>query len=53
MKRKVLIGSLVWLVVVTLAHMQFNDGWSRLARDVRVYLGEERPELVVGFLPVT
>lgn len=53
MKHKILVGSSVWLVLITLLHVQLNIGWERLGKDVRVLLGSERPELVVGFLPVT
>lgn len=52
-KFKVLLGSLVWLVLITTAHVQFNVGWARLLSQFRVTLGMERPELIVGFLPVT
>ena len=53
MKRKVAIGSLLWLVLITLAHIQLNVGWSALRREVAVMTGKEREELIVGFLPVT
>lgn len=53
MKQKVLIGALVWLALVTFGHIQLNVGWERLATLTRVTLGMERPELIVGFLPVT
>ena len=44
---------LAWLLLITLGHVQLNVGWGRLADEVRVLLGAERKELVVGFLPVT
>ncbi len=53
MKRQVALGSLVWLLLITGAHVQLNVGWGELARGSRVFFGMERPELVVGFLPVT
>ncbi|MFT5284561.1 MAG: hypothetical protein ACI8TQ_000718 [Planctomycetota bacterium] len=53
MKRKVLIGSLLWGLLLTLAHIQLNVGWSKLKENVDVFLGEKRRELTVGFLPVT
>ena len=53
MKRNVLLGSLAWLVLITLAHIQLNVGWSSLSRELSVMTGEEREELIVGFLPVT
>lgn len=53
MKRKVFFGALAWLVLVSALHLHLNVGWARLASNVRVLLGRERPELIVGFLPVT
>ena len=53
MKLRVFLGALVWISVITLAHLELNVGWSRAADQVRVWLGLQRPELVVGFLPVT
>jgi len=53
MKLKVAIGSLLWLLAITGAHIQLNVGWERFVAQTRVLLGMERPELIVGFLPVT
>ena len=53
MKRKVLLGSLLWALLLTLAHIQLNVGWSQLEDKLEVTLGEKRRELTVGFLPVT
>jgi hypothetical protein len=53
MKLRVLVGSVLWTVLITLMHIQINVGWSGFAREMRVFFGLERPELVVGFLPVT
>lgn len=53
MKLRVITGSIVWLVVVTVLHVQLNVGWARVASHVRVLLGSERAQLYVGFLPVT
>lgn len=53
MKRKVAIGALFWMLIITLAHVQLNVGWSTLRREVAVLTGQEREELIVGFLPVT
>ena len=47
-KRKVVLGALLWALLITLLHVQLNVGWARLGRQI---LG--RKELVVGFLPVT
>lgn len=53
MKKKVLLGSLLWTLLITAVHVQLNVGWTRLANLTRVLLGLERSELRVGFLPVT
>lgn len=52
-KLKVLLGALVWLSLITAAHLHLNVGWERAADQVRVLLGLQRQELLVGFLPVT
>ena len=53
MTRKILIGSTVWLILITALHIRLNVGWDRMVSNVRVMFGGERSELVVGFLPVT
>ncbi|MCA9001130.1 MAG: hypothetical protein KDB61_04340 [Planctomycetes bacterium] len=53
MKRKVLIGSMVWTLLITLLHIQLNVGFDQLARKVQVMRGERPADLIVGFLPVT
>ncbi|MFT7671328.1 MAG: hypothetical protein ACI8X5_004045 [Planctomycetota bacterium] len=53
MKLRIAIGAVIWLLVMTLGHLQLNVGFDKLAKNFRVYMGSERPELVVGFLPVT
>ena len=53
MKRKVLFGSLVWTVLITVLHVQLNIGWAALRHEVDLRRGAVREELVVGFLPVT
>jgi len=53
LKLKVALGALAWAVLISLAHVQLNVGWSRLMSQTQVMLGIERPELFVGFLPVT
>ena len=53
MKLKVVVGSIVWLVLITVSHIQLNVGWERALSQVKVVFGFERPELIVGFLPVT
>ena len=53
MKRKVLLGWAVWLTLITASHVWLNIGFETLTHRARVALGEERGELIVGFLPVT
>lgn len=53
MIRKVLLGSILWTLLISVLHVQLNVGWSNLAREFQSQLGEETDELVVGFLPVT
>ncbi|MFT7676654.1 MAG: hypothetical protein ACI8QC_000627 [Planctomycetota bacterium] len=53
MIRKVFMGSVLWTILISLLHVQLNVGWSELARKLRVQMGEQPTELVVGFLPVT
>ena len=53
MKRKILLGSTGWLILITVLHLHLNVGWARLVHEAKVALGRARPELVVGFLPVT
>lgn len=53
MKRKVVIGALLWTLLITVSHVVLNVGWERLEEEARILVGGERQELVVGFLPVT
>ncbi len=55
MKLKVCVGGLVWIAVITIAHIHANVGWDRFLSETRRTIGleEGRQELVVGFLPVT
>ena len=53
MKRQVAIGACLWTLLITLVHVQLNVGWGELASKVRILLGTEREEMIVGFLPVT
>ena len=55
MKLKVCIGGLVWMALITLAHVHANVGWERFLTETGRVFGLEggRQELVVGFLPVT
>ncbi|MEO2164232.1 MAG: hypothetical protein ABGY29_17070 [bacterium] len=53
MKRKVGIGMLLWALLITLSHIQLNLGWDTIWKKFAVMTGEQREELVIGFLPVT
>ena len=53
MKRRLLLGVLVWTAFITALHVTLNVGWERLAQRTRALTGDPRAELVVGFLPVT
>lgn len=53
MKAKLMMFSMIWLVFITVAHVSMNIGFDRFSKQVRVALTDERPELIVGFLPVT
>lgn len=53
MKAKILTATGLWLLLISLAHVQLNIGWANAAEKVKVLLGLQRAELVVGFLPVT
>lgn len=53
MKRKVLFGAILWTAFITLLHVQLNVGWARVRDEIGALLGDEREELLVGFLPVT
>ncbi|MEO2093385.1 MAG: hypothetical protein ABGY71_04895 [bacterium] len=53
MKRAIIISAISWLALISVLHIWLNIGFERLARDFQVNLGNERAELVVGFLPVT
>ncbi|MDP6988825.1 MAG: hypothetical protein QF903_05050 [Planctomycetota bacterium] len=48
MKLKILLGSCLWVMLITSLHVQLNVGWTRLASMLA-----GRQELIVGFLPVT
>jgi len=53
MKRKMLTGAGIWVLLISLLHVQLNVGWNQAATSARVSVGLERPGLSVGFLPVT
>ncbi len=53
MIRKVMLGALLWTALLTLLHVQLNIGWDGLNTKVKVIMGLEREQMLVGFLPVT
>jgi hypothetical protein len=53
MKLKFLLVWLAGMLLLSVAHVQFNLGWSEFARSLRESFGLERRQLQVGFLPVT
>lgn len=53
MKRRVLIGAVLWTLLISLAHVQLNVGWRALAKNLGLAGSSARAEMVVGFLPVT
>lgn len=53
MKFKVFVGALMWALFISALHVQLNVGWRQLGHQMKVLLGVERQELLVGFLPVT
>jgi len=53
MKLKVLLGATAWLLLITISHLGLNVGFDNLVKKYKVMTGEERAELIVGFLPVT
>ena len=53
MKLKILLGAVLWTGLITFLHLWANVGFDEFARATRVWFGVERPQLRVGFLPVT
>jgi len=53
MKRKMLTGATIWLLLISVMHVQLNLGWGAVKNKVLETLGMQRRELHVGFLPVT
>jgi hypothetical protein len=48
--RRVLIGLLLWIGVISAAHVWLNFDWSAVANS---FLSEARRKLNVGYIPVT
>lgn len=53
MKLRILLGAVLWTVLITCLHLWANVGLTEFDQAVRVWLGTERAQLRVGFLPVT
>ena len=53
MKLRIVLASIAWTLVITALHLWANVGFSAAAADLRAWLGLERPNLRVAFLPVT
>ena len=53
MKLRVLLGAILWTALITVLHVWANIGVTDFRQSIKVWLGEERPQLRVGFLPVT
>lgn len=54
MKRNVFIGAMIWAALISVLHIHLNVGWGEFQKEVSSTItGEERQELIVGFLPVT
>lgn len=53
MKRRLLVGSVLWTALVTCLHVWANVGFGPLWQELRAAVGLVRPSLRVGFLPVT
>ena len=53
MKLRVILGALLWTALITFLHVWANIGVAEFQQAVRVWAGVERPQLRVGFLPVT
>ncbi|MEO2145606.1 MAG: hypothetical protein ABGY32_06890 [bacterium] len=53
MKLKVALGVFVWSLLISVMHIQLNIGWGAVSDRIAVMRGQQRAELLVGFLPVT
>jgi len=53
MKLKVMLGAMAWTLFITALHVSLNVGWAQLVQNVKIAIGKERAQLIVGFLPVT
>lgn len=53
MKARVALGTFLWLILISAAHVQFNVGWARTGAFFKGLFVDSKRELQVGFLPVT
>ena len=53
MKARIALFTVLFLALVSAAHVRWNIGWKAVEDDLRMLLGGERQTLYVGFLPVT
>lgn len=53
MKLRIVTGTVLWTLAITLLHVWANVGFRELAGDLRVWAGIDTPVLRVGYLPVT
>ena len=52
-KQRIVVGSILWTLLVTVLHLWANVGLDSVGSSVRQLMGIERSSLRVGFLPVT
>jgi len=52
-KARVALGTFLWLLVISVGHIQFNVGWARTGDFFKGFFVDVQKELQVGFLPVT
>lgn len=53
MKLKILLSWLVGMLLISVAHVGVNVGWTNFTASIRETLGLQRRQLYVGYLPVT
>ena len=53
MKLRVAIGTALWLLVISVAHVHLNIGWARAGSFFKGLVWQQQKQLQVGFLPVT
>ena len=53
MKLRIVLGSVLWTLLITLLHLWANVGFERFGEELSAWAGVTRPRLRVAFLPVT